>query len=303
MNINQKALDLLEKNEYEEALKLFQTAVEESRTVQSLTNLAWIYCYEEDNETAIQLLKEAIIMNSSSHFPYNLLGEIYARKGDWQNASDILIKAITLHPSIEAYNNLGVAKYHLGDIQEASNYFLKASRPSDYAMYSHVKCFIEIGKTTEAKQQLETFSEDDDALIGAIEVAELYVELGYFEQAIHWFERGWKSYWKQPDWISRFVYCLIKTGSKPRAEEIVIETIQEVKEQVEKLRQEECDEFWTESDKEERNKQLLYEVNEYEHMIERILTGNIPKLKFNTSLHTGCYLFGCNRHSNPEYHD
>lgn len=51
MNINQKAIDLLEKNEYEDALMLFQKAVYESRNVQSLTNLACVYCYEEYDDT------------------------------------------------------------------------------------------------------------------------------------------------------------------------------------------------------------------------------------------------------------
>lgn len=47
LNTNKKAIELLESNEYEEALNLFQMAVDECRNVQSLNNLAWIYRYEE----------------------------------------------------------------------------------------------------------------------------------------------------------------------------------------------------------------------------------------------------------------
>jgi tetratricopeptide (TPR) repeat protein len=114
LNTNQKAIELLEENKYDEALILFQKAVIESRDVQSLTNLAWIYVHEEDNyDAALELMEEAIQMKPTSHFPYNLLGEIYTWKEMWQNASDILLESIAITPSLEAYKNLGVANYHL----------------------------------------------------------------------------------------------------------------------------------------------------------------------------------------------
>lgn len=177
MNINQKAIDLLEKNEYEDALMLFQKAVYESRNVQSLTNLACVYCYEEYDDTkALGLVEEAINMNSTSHFPYNLLGEIYIRQEKWKYAKDILLKSISTFPSKTAYNNLAVANYHLGNIKDASKYFLLASENSDYTMYSHVKCLIELGNISDAKLKLDTFSENDDEFVGEVDVADLYVE-------------------------------------------------------------------------------------------------------------------------------
>ncbi|EJR64425.1 hypothetical protein IIO_01749 [Bacillus cereus VD115] len=39
MNINEKAIEMFEQNEYEKAMELFQRAVHESRGVQSLNNL------------------------------------------------------------------------------------------------------------------------------------------------------------------------------------------------------------------------------------------------------------------------
>lgn len=105
MNINQKAIEYLEKNEYDKAMSLFQEAVNESRNVQSLTNLAWMYSYEEgDNEAALELIKEAVCLNPSSHFPYNLLGEIYIQMEMWQDATAVLSQSIAVQPSNEAYN-------------------------------------------------------------------------------------------------------------------------------------------------------------------------------------------------------
>ncbi|WP_243525654.1 tetratricopeptide repeat protein [Bacillus pseudomycoides] len=294
MNLNQQAIELLEKNEYEESLELFKRAVQVSRDVQSLNNLAWIYHYEEDDiENALVLIREAIDMKPTSYFPYNLLGEIYIKKKMWKDASNILLQSIAIQPSIEAYKNLGVAKYHLGELKEASEYFLMDSSCSDYYMYSYVKCLIELGKATEAKNKLDSFSEDDDDFVGAIEVAELYVELGCFKEAIMWFEKGWKDYWKEPDWVSRYIYSLFKINSINRTHEIIGQVIRQTNEWIQDIQVEVCDEAWTESDKEEYIKELLHDKEGYEHAVEQVVSGYIPKMKFETTIYTGCYLFGC----------
>lgn len=302
LNINQKAIELLEENKYDESLKMFQEAVIISRDVQSLTNLAWFYCYEEDDYTkALDLLEEAINMNPSSHFPYSLLGEVYLRQEKWKQAKDILIKSISIPPSKTAYNNLAVANYHLGNLEDAAKYFLLASEKSDYAMYSHVKCLIELGKINEAKIKLDTFSENDNEFVGEVAVADLYVELGCYKEAAEWFEKGWDIYWKESSWIERYVYSLLNLNNLTRAHEILNKAINQKVEEIKKAYEDDCDEDWTESEKKAYIKELFDEKNEYEQMLERILSGYIPTMKFDTSIKTECYLFGCIRHDHPEY--
>lgn len=302
LNHNQKAIELLEENQYDESLKLFKKAVEIKRGVQSLNNLAWIYSNEEDDDTsALPLLEEAIKMHPSSYFPYNLLGEVYCRQEQWSFAKGILEQAISIQPSKTAYNNLAVANYHLGNIEDALKYFLLASEPSDYALYSHVKCLIELGNNSEAKRKLDTFSENDDEFVGEVDVADLYVELDCYEEAIMWFEKGWNSYWKQSNWISRFIYSLLKVNNLTRSQELLNDAINEKVEEIKDEHEEECDEDWTESDKKAHIKELLLEKKEYEQMIEKISFGYIPKMKFDTSIQKACYLFGCKRHNHAEY--
>ncbi|MEN1938166.1 hypothetical protein AAIE21_21935 [Paenibacillus sp. 102] len=302
MNLNQQAIELLEKNEYEEAFKLFERALQVSRDVQSLNNLAWIYSYEEDDiENALVLIREAIDMKPKSYFPYNLLGEIYIKKKMWGDASNILLQSIAIQPSIEAYKNLGIAKYHLRELEEASKYFLMGASNSDYYMYSHIKCLIELGKATEAKNTLDSFSEDDNDFVGAIEVAELYVEMGCFKEATVWFEKGRKEYGNEPNWISRYIYSLLKENALTYAEEIISKVIEQTDELIQEILDEECDEAWTESDKEERVRELVQDKEEYCHMIEKIMSGYIPQMEFEIPLATDCYLFGCRRHNHPEY--
>ena len=81
MNINEKAIEMFEQNKYEEAMELFQQAVHESRDVQSLNNLAWMYFYEEENDDkALELIREVVKLNPSSYFPYNILGKFTRNK-------------------------------------------------------------------------------------------------------------------------------------------------------------------------------------------------------------------------------
>lgn len=302
MNTNQKAIDFFEKNDYVEALKLFHLAVEESRNIQSLHNIAWMYSYEEEeDEKALEFIKEVICMNPSSHFPYNLLGEIYLRQKRWQLASDAFMKAISIQPSHEAYQNLAVAKYHLGDMKEASDYFLRVAGNSDYAMYSHVQCLIKLGQKTEAQEKLDAFLEDAEEFVGEIEIADLYVELDCFKEAIHWFEKGCKDYSKSPYWVSRFAYSLFKTNNITHIYEVVNEAIQQKDEEIKDAHEEECEENWTENDKEAYIKQLFEEKSEYEVMVKQITTGQIPLMEFETSMTGACYLFGCKQHNHPEY--
>ncbi|WP_163874556.1 tetratricopeptide repeat protein [Paenibacillus favisporus] len=304
MNTNQKAIACLEQNKYDEALALFKQAMEESRDVQSLTNLAWIYVHEEeDHEAALALLQEVIALKPASYFPYNLLGEVYIVMEKWPEASDILAESLAIQPSEEAYNNLAIAKYHLGHIKEAANYFQHSAQPSDYAMYSHIKCLIELGRTEEAKAKLDAFSEEDEEFVGQVEMAELYVELGCFEQAVEWFEEGWKLYWKTPDWVSRFVYALLKINKARRAHEILNEVIQQKAEDIRDADKEAFDDDWTEDEKAEYIQKLAEEQKAYEGLLERISAGYIPPMKYDTSLRSGCYLFGCERHQHPEYHE
>lgn len=302
LNTNQKAIELFEQNEYEEALELFRKALSESRSIQSLNNLAWMYSYEEENDLkALELIKEAIAMKPNSYFPYNLLGEIYLRQKKWKLASDALLKSISIQSNNEAYHNLAVAKYHLEDIKEASNFFLRVAGDSDDVMYSHIKCLIDLGMKKEAKEKLDAFNTDADDYVGEVAVADLYVEMEYFEQAIFWFEKGWKEYVKDPYWVSRFIYSLFMTKNIKRITEVVHEAIQQKDEEIKKAHEEECDENWTENDKEEYTQQLLAKKKDYMNMVERISSGQIPSIEFEPSITGACYLFGCKQHNHCEY--
>lgn len=302
MNTNQKAIELFEQNEYEKAMELFHKAVYESRDVQSLNNLAWMYLNEEEDEdNALELIKEAVTMYPSSYFPYNILGDIYIKQEKWKEAKEALRKSVSIQASNEALQNLAVVYYKLGELDKASEYFIKTAADSDHRMYSHVKCLIDLGRTKEAKIKLDAFNEKADDFVGEIEVADLYVELNCYKEAIQWFEKGYKEYWKTPNWIGRFVYALYKTNNFQRIDEVIQEAIEEKKGEIEDTKKEEIEENWTENDKKEVIEKYIEEYNYYKKMIELLSSGYVPKLDFEPYSTSACYLFGCELHNNSEY--
>ncbi|MBU5354835.1 bacterial transcriptional activator domain-containing protein [Paenibacillus barcinonensis] len=304
MSKNQRAIECYENNEYDAALALFRAALSESRDVQSLTNLAWIYYHEEgDVEAAMELLQEALNLNPTSHFPYSLLGELLVREQRWAEGAAVLLRSIAIETSKEAVNNLAVAKYHLGEWDQAAALFLQSAEPSDYAMYSHIYCLIKMGRMNEAKHKLHAFSEQDEHFAGEVHVAELYVELQCFSEAVHWFKKSWNTYYKSPDWVCRYIYALVQMNAMQAAIEITEQCIQLKQEDIEEEQAELCDEEWTESDKAVYLKQLEMEKQEYMQILAKISEGYVPPLDFMTSVNSACYLFGCSRHGHSEYKD
>lgn len=260
--------------------------------------------YEEENDDkALELIKEVVNLNPSSYFPYNILGEIYTKQEKWEEAKEVLQKSISMQPSNAAFHNVAVAHYNLGELEKASEFFLRVAGDSDYIMYSYVKCLIDLGRTTEAKEKVDTFNRKSDDFVGEIHVADLYVELSCYKEAIEWFEKGYKEVWKSPNWISRFVYALYKANNFSRINEVIQESIEAKTSEIEDVQNEEVEENWTEKDKKELIEEYTEENNCYKKMIERIKSGYVPGLEFETYHLGACYLFGCKRHNHLEYEE
>lgn len=301
MNTNERALQLLEQNRYEESLDQFQKAVQQERTVQSLTNLAWMYCNEmEEDEKAFPLLQEAISLNPTSPFPFRLLGEMDLREEKWLLAEKILIKSINIAPSRITYYNLGIAYYKLSQFKKAASYFLMASDDSDYSFYGYVVCLIKEERKSEAKKQMKAFRRDAPNFVGEIEMADLYVELHCYKEAVTWYEKGWNDYFKDPHWISGFMYALFQMNDMPRAQELLQSLLMEKKQNI-KDAKEDRDESWSEDDRKGYIKDELKHLKEFENMIKNVASLSHPELEFTPSFQTDCYLFGCPSHHHPEY--
>ncbi|EJR64427.1 hypothetical protein IIO_01751 [Bacillus cereus VD115] len=122
-----------------------------------------------------------------------------------------------------------------------------------------------------------------------------------YKEAIQWFKKGYKEYWKSPNWIGRFVYALYKSNNFSRINEVIRESIEEKTAEIEDVQNEEVEENWTENDKKELIEKYIEENDYYKKMIERIESGYVPGLYFEIDHIGACYLFGCKRHNHLEY--
>ncbi|MFC7680393.1 tetratricopeptide repeat protein [Paenibacillus sp. GCM10028914] len=312
---NELAIEALENNDYDSSLHLFKQAVEESRNIQSLNNLAFLYISEgirnEDRSwasgdlAAIELLRECISLNPISPFPYSLLGEAYLNLGRWQEATTVLEKAITFEsPSPIAYHNLATAAYGLHDIEKAALYYSKAAETEtdEYAKYAYAKCLIELNQIDEAGQVLDELINETEDYIGDVEIAELYLEMKQYENAVVFFEKGWDQYAKEPVWVDRFLYSLLQTGQHHKAEKFVQEVVNDNLKLIEEIHEDTGDdENWTLADRHERILEIHTENDHFRTLVGRLATGYVPSMYFQTAILSDCYWFGCARHGHPEY--
>ncbi|MQR94672.1 tetratricopeptide repeat protein [Fictibacillus phosphorivorans] len=304
INTNKEAIEQLEENNVDQAMKLFHKAVLEKRDVQSLTNLAWVIWREEDDlERALSLASEAVDLRPTSHFPYSLCGELLLENKRYEDALNMLQQAISIEPTNITHHNLGVAYYYLGETAKAATHFGLAAGKSDYTLYNQVKCLIELGEKGEALRLTQTFDEDAEDFIGTIDLAELYAEIGLHEEAVHWFEKGWKDYYLQPEWVGLYIYSLLQSKQETKANNTVKEFLRYKKEEILETKTEELDEDWTEEDKKEVIIRLTKEINDFEILLKKIKDGYLPAILLEPSSERDCYLFGCERHQHPEYKD
>lgn len=80
---------------------------------------------------------------------------------------------------------------------------------------------IRIGESEVAKILLDAWNEEADDYTGAIEIADVYIEINCFEEACLKFEKEWESYYCMPYIVSRYAYTLLQLGKVEACKEII----------------------------------------------------------------------------------
>ncbi|MBY0223119.1 hypothetical protein ABZ756_05045 [Mammaliicoccus sciuri] len=300
--MNKKALQLFENNQYDEALSLLEKVAKAERTVQSLNNLAFMYLYEEEDvNRAKPLLEEVVLKKPQSHFPYSMLGEIAIREKQWIVAKDYLQKSIDIFPTPENIHNLAVAQYHLGDFEMAAAGFNRVAKDSDVSSWYEVLARIENKDYDTAQSILDQWNDQSDDYAGAIEAADAYVEMNCFEKARDMFEKEWDEYAVTPYVISRYAYTLFRLDVVQSCHARIQQGIEKKCIEIEEVKQEECDEHWSELDKQEIIDELRQECTELHQLFPKLQSGYRPPIEIELNPTGGCYLFGCQLHMHEEY--
>ncbi len=84
------------------------------------------YTWEIADKEAFDIVEDLLKKQTKALFSYNVMGEMYIKKEKYEEAIGILEEAITLTPSLENLNNLGLCYYKKGRLPEAAECFRKA---------------------------------------------------------------------------------------------------------------------------------------------------------------------------------
>jgi len=147
---------------YREALVHFRKAlILRPEFPDAQNNMGTLYLLTGEWDLAIGCFNKAVgnITYSTPHFAYNNLGLAYYNKGDYQNAIGSYQKALKISPSYSiCYCNLGLVYEIINGWEKAIDAYKKAiSYYPGYAAahLSLAKCFLRLGKNSEAVKELE----------------------------------------------------------------------------------------------------------------------------------------------------
>ncbi|MFS0875244.1 tetratricopeptide repeat protein [Solibacillus isronensis] len=300
---NKRAIMLLEQNNYDEAFSLFKKLARETLPVQSLNNLAWIMLREEENrDEARALLEQLLVLNPKSSFPYMLLGEIALHNKQYDEAKHYLLQALSFRETEEATYNLAMAHFQLGEFEQAAKVFSRCDGDSGITQLHEVVSWLYAGHIDKAKALLANWNDEADDYTGAIEIADVYIELGCYNEARVQFEKEWNSCYA-PYIVSRYAYSLWQLEDYDACRAIIRQAIQQNKEEQTDEQQRELDEHWTAQDRDECIIELTEQLQTLETLWRSLENGVVPPFDYDMYPNGGCQLFGCTQHVHSEYEE
>ncbi|WP_079526558.1 tetratricopeptide repeat protein [Solibacillus isronensis] len=301
---NKRAIMLLEQNNYDEAFSLFKKLARETPSVQSLNNLAWIMLREEENrDEARALLEQLLVLNPKSSFPYMLLGEIALHNKQYDEAKHYLLQALSYRETEEATYNLAMAHFQLGEFEQAAKVFSRCDGDSGITQLHEVVSWLYAGHIDKAKTLLAKWNDEADDYTGAIEIADVYIELSCYKKARAQFEKEWNSYYISPYCVSRYAYTLWQLEDYDACRAIIQQAIQQNKEEQMDEQQRELEEHWTAQDRDECINELTEQHHTLETLWRSLENGYVPPFDYDMYPNGGCQLFGCTQHGHPEYEE
>ena len=295
---------LFEQNEYIKAFAILKKLAEEFPSVQSLNNVAWMYLHEEEEmDEAEKVLEQAIKLHPQSPFPYMMLGEIALHKRRFECAKTYLEIALVHGYTEEAMYNLAITHFKLGEYRKAAQQFAKSIGGSGMAQLHQVVAWMYAGEQEKAKRLLDDWDEEAYDYTGAIEIADVYLEMQHYEEACKQFEKEWQSSINSPYIVSRFAYTMWQLGDVEACQSIIQQASLETGKVIDEVQREECDEHWTVQDKEEQIEELTQEKRVLDALFDRLQNGFVPVFEYDMYQMGGCQLFGCPQHGNAEYEE
>jgi Flp pilus assembly protein TadD len=127
-NTFDQALQLLQQQQYDDAIMLLNTVVErEKRLTAPYINLAMAYRQKGDDKQAEENLLKALAIDNTQPIANNELGIIYRKQGRFADAKKVYITALSEYPDyLPVIKNLGIlCDIYMQDAQCALEQFEK----------------------------------------------------------------------------------------------------------------------------------------------------------------------------------
>lgn len=303
MNLNDIAVNrLLQEFKFEEAQMMLEQAVMEKRDIQSLHNLACFYIKDaEEYYKALPLLAEVIEQQPKHYFPFALLGEIYLRMEKYISAIRILEYALKMEDTEVVHANLAAAYFNMDNFEKAAEHYKKSATDGDFLKYAEMVSYLHLDDYDSVLNTLKKVNTNDENYMGEVNVAELYAQINYFDEAIPLFEIGWREIVRSYDWVEHYVYALIQLGRVEEASDIIDQMKTETADEIVESSIRAIDKAVIEENLEESIMDLLHTKEKYNKLIGRILKGYRPRIYFEPYYVSKCYLYDCKIHGNKTY--
>jgi len=180
---------LSSEGELDAARAQLEAAQEAGKTPYALYAQAMILRLEKKYSQAKQVCREAISLDESHPYPWNVLGRIQFDQGAAQKAYESFQKAVNLEPGfLPSHTNLGAAAYILGKDQASMQHFQKALEIDPRASNAHFGLGLVYTKSKQhalAAEQFERTLELDPEKDSALEeLGPARLKAGQFEKAL-----------------------------------------------------------------------------------------------------------------------
>lgn len=252
-------------------------------------------------DAAKRILREVLVLNPQSYFPYNMLGEIALAEKQYKEAEMYLTKSLQFQHSDEAIYNLGIVYFNQSRFDEAAHQFSKITEYMNFAWLYEVFAWVKAGQFEKAAAMLASWTPDMEDYVGAIEIADVYVELNELALAKKWFEYTLEDGYLATYIIRRYAYVLMALQEEERCQQFIDKQLVLKKVEIQEIEQEPCEVNWTELDKQESLEESQAEQMMLETLFEQLSQGYVPQHDYDLYPTSSCYLFGCVQHGHAEY--
>jgi|SRR5690554_270343 len=296
----------------------FEKAYNIQKTVKSTHNFAWFLYFEwseiewrwnKNNsiERALEIQKECINLLPKSHYPYYQYGYMLLDQMKFENAIPFLINAYEIEKQRDILHNIGYCHFHLGDFQNAKDFFTQSTTHLDAekrSLYNLALTEWRLNNSEQVKLIADNLykhiKSNIHETISGYEIGLLYFLLGNYQKASECLIKQGINGIDLMDW-TYLSFSLFKTDYKLWNKKIN-ETITERKHWCNEI--ENNHQYWSDYTDLEKNERLI-ELKEEIKIREDVLCNGMAKPIQDLSKdilveYCGCLLFDCERHNNKQ---